>query len=229
MILKKLGLFFLTLLILSVSTVASYAQSPNFLFYPSNGTVKDSSKGFTVDILIDSAGEKISKARFAIKFDPTQIQVVNASKNNTLFDQWPEDESTIDNQRGMIMLTGFTQSGTTTPLYVTGSEPDVMGRVQFEVITESEDDVVLSFEFSGTDEMFKSVIMKDGSPPQNILTTISEPAVFSLTGFISPSTAIEPSHIGIVLGILLIAVGIFVRNIKDSTFTKKRGTVVLYE
>ena len=229
MILKKLGLFFLTLLILSVSSIASYAQTPSFSFYPPNGTVKDSSKGFTVDILIDSAGESISSARFAIKFDPTQIQVTNASKNNTLFDQWPEDESTIDNQRGMIMLTGFTQSGGTLPLYITGSEPDVMGRLQFEVITESEEDVVLSFEFSGTDEIFKSVIMKDGSPPQNILTTISDPAIFSLTGFVSPSTAIEPSHIGIVLGLLLIAVGIFVRNIKDSTFTKKRGTVVLYE
>lgn len=222
MILKKLGVFFLTLLMFSMSSIVSYAQSPNFLFYPSNGTVKDSSKGFTVDILIDSAGEKISKARFAITFDPTQIQVTNASKNNTLFDQWPEDESTIDNQRGMLMLTGFTQSGSSIPLYLTGSKPDVMARIQFEVITESKDDVVLNFEFSGTDEMFKSVIMKDGSPPQNILTSVSDPAVFSLTGFVSPSTAIEPSHIGIVLGLLLIAVGIFVRNIKDSTFTKER-------
>ena len=229
MILKKLGLFFLTLLILSVSSIASYAQTPSFSFYPSNGTVRDASKGFTVDILIDSAGESITKARFAIKFDPTQIKVINASKNNTLFDQWPEDESTIDNQRGMIMLTGFTQSGGSLGLYTTASEPDVMARLQFEVITDKKEDVLLSFEFSGTDQMFKSVIMRDGSPPQNVLTTVSSPARFSLTGFVTPSTAIEPSHVGIVLGILLIAVGIFVRNIKDSTFTKKRGTVVLYE
>ncbi len=227
--LKNLEAVILSLTMLTLFPLSSFAASPSFSFYPSNGTVADSSKGFTVDILLDSAGESITSSRFAIKFDPNQVQVVKASKNNSLFDVWPEDESTIDNQRGMLMLTGFTQSGGSKSLYVTGSEPDVMARVEFEVVTDEKEDIVLSFEYSGTDQLFKSSIMKEGSPPQNILLSQPEDAIFSLSGFKSPSTAIEPSHIGIVAGLIFIAVGIFVTNVKTPFFNKKRGTIVYYE
>lgn len=227
--LKNLGLLILSFSILTVSPLFTYAASPSFSFYPSNGTVADSSKGFTVDVLLDSAGESITSARFAIKFDPNQVQVVKASKNNSLFDMWPEDESTIDNQRGMLMLTGFTQSGGSKSLYVTGSEPDVMARIEFEVVTDEQEDIVLSFEYSGTDQLFKSSIMKEGSPPQNVLLSQPNEAIFSLSGFKSPSTAIEPSHIGVIAGLIFIAVGIFVTNVKTPFFGKRRGTIVYYE
>ncbi len=229
MISKKLGLILLTLLILSLSSVSSYASEPGFSFYPTNGTIQDSSKGFTVDILLDSGLEKITSARFAVTFDPNQIQITKASRNNTLFDQWPDDESTIDNKRGMVMLTGFTQSGGTVSLYQTDGQPDVMARLEFEVVTKKKENITLNFEYSGSDEMFKSVIMKDGSPPQNVLASKPESATFSLSGYVSPSTAIEPSHVGIIVGIVLIAIGLFITNVKTSVFTKKKGTVVLYE
>lgn len=229
MIQKNLGALIFIFFLLLVSPLEALAQAPSFSFYPKSGTVKDSSKGFTVDILLDSASESITKARFAVKFDPRQIQIVKASRNNSLFDQWPEDESTIDNSRGMVMLTGFTQSGGEKDLYVTQGDPDVLARLEFEVITEENDDIVLEFEYSGTDELFKSVIMKDGSPPQNALVSKPNSATFSLTGYRSPNTAIEPSHIGVVAGLLLIAVGIFVRGSKPSIFRKKRGTLVFYE
>ena len=229
MILKNLVVSFLSLIILVVSPLSSYAASPSFSFYPKNGSVRDASRGFTVDILIDSSGERITKARFAVKFDPSQIQILKANRNNTLFDQWPEDESTIDNQRGMVMLTGFTQSGGTKSLYITEGEPDVMARLEFEVITEEKGEIVLDFEYSGSDVLFKSVIMKEGSPPQNVLASQPESANFALRGFVSPRTAIEPSHIGIVVGLVLIAVGIFISNTKVSSFRKRKGTVVLYE
>ncbi len=229
MILKKLVVFVLTLIILGISPILGHAASPTFFFYPQNGSVRDSSKGFTVDILIDSAGERITKARLAVTFDPTKIQVVKANRNNTLFDQWPEDESTIDNRRGMVMLTGFTQSGGTKSLYMTEGEPDVMARLEFEVITEEKGEILLNFEYSGSDDLFKSVIMKEGSPPQNVLASQPESAKFALRGFTSPSTAIEPSHLGIVAGFVLIAVGIFISNSKVSSFRKRKGTVVLYE
>jgi len=229
MILKNLVVYVLTLLILAVSPLLSHAASPSFSFYPQNGIVRDVSKGFTVDILIDSAGERIMKAKFSVKFDPSQIQIVKANRNNTLFDQWPEDESTIDNQRGIVMLTGFTQSGGTKSLYTTDGESDVMARLEFEVITEEKGDITLDFEYSGRDDLFKSVIMKDGSPPQNILLSQPESAVFTLREFVSPSTSIEPSHIGVAVGLVLIAVGIFISNTKSSFFRKKKGTVVLYE
>lgn len=207
----------------------AHIYAANFFFYPSNGTVRDSSSGFTVDILLDSSNEKITEARFAVTFDPSQVQLVKASRNNSLFDQWPEDESTIDNSRGMVMLTGFTQSGGSKALYVTEGNPDVLARLEFKVITEKKEDIVLSFEYSGVDEIFKSIIMKDGSPPQNILLARPQSATFTLTDFKSPSTAIEPGHIGMILGLILIAIGIFVRGTDISVFRKRKGTVVVYE
>ncbi len=229
MIQKNLGLTISVLLLLFISPLQVFAQSPSFTFYPSSGTVRESSNGFTVDILLNSGSESISKARFAVKFDPKQIQLTKASRNNSLFDQWPEDESTIDNTRGMVMLTGFTQSGGEKELYKTDGDSDVFARLEFDVITSKKEDIVLDFEYSGTDDLFKSVIMKDGSPPQNALLSKPSSAKFSLTGYVSPQTAIEPSHIGIIAGILLIGVGIFVRTSKPNIFKKKRGTLVYYE
>jgi len=227
--LKNLGYILLAFIIFIVSCSQTFAQEANFSFYPSNGTVKDPSKGFTVDVLLDSGTQSITKARFAVKFDPRQIQITKASRNNSLFDQWPEDESTIDNKRGMVMLTGFTQSGGTIPLYTTETQPDVLARLEFEVVTEKKEEINLEFAYSGTDEMFNSIIMKDGSPPQNVLLSSPQGATFTLSGYVSPSTAISPSHVGVIVGIVLIGVGIFVTNMKTSSFTKRKGTVVLYE
>lgn len=227
--LKNLASLFLLFILLGISPVLAYGVSPNFYLYPSNGTIADSSKGFTVDVLLESAGESITSARFAIRFDPTQIQVTKASKNNSLFDQWPEDESTIDNGRGMVMLTGFTQSGGSKSLYITDGDPDVMARLEFEVITEEKEDIVLTFEHSGIEELFKSSIMTEGSPPQNVLLSRPSEGIYTLSGFKSPSTAIDPSHIGIVVGLVLIGIGLFVTKSKVSLFSKKRGTIVFYE
>lgn len=228
MISKKLVIYFLILGI-GIFTPSAVLAAPSFSIYPSGGTIKDISKTFTMDVLIDSDSESITKARVAISFDPKVVKVVKASKNNTLFDQWPEDESTIDNSKGMVMLTGFTQSGTSKSLYVTDGDPDVMARIEFEVITKEKGDIVFNFEYSGTDEIFKSVIMKDGSPPQNVLSSRPNSATFTLSGYRAPSTAIEPSHIGAIVGVLLIGIGIFVRSTSSSMFRKKKGTVVLYE
>ena len=224
---KNLEVILLAVVLLLISPI--YTLAANFSFYPSNGTVKSTSRIFTVDILIDSEGADITSARFAIKFNPTQVRVVKASKNNTLFNLWPEDESTIDNSRGMLMLTGFTQSGTEKSLYKTVSNPDVIARVEFEVITESKDDVVLSFEYSGSNELFKSSIMQEGSPPQNVLLVKPEDAVFSLGRFKSPQTAIEPTYIGVIVGLVLIGVGIFIVNSKISLFERRRGTIVYHD
>ena len=225
---KKLVIYFFIAGIL-IFTPSVVLASPTFSIYPSNGTIKDVSKGFTVDVLINSDEEEVTKARFAITYDPKIIKVVKASRNNSLFDQWPDDESTIDNTRGMVMLTGFTQSGGDKPLYTTNGDPDVMARLEFEVVTNKKENAVLNFEYSGTDELFNSVIMKDGSPPQNILSTRPTSATFTIGTFKSPSTAIEPSQIGVIAGIVLIGIGIFVRNTRSNIFRKRKGTVVLYE
>lgn len=217
MIPKKLVIYFLIVWILVFIPSTAFA-APNFYLFPSNGTIRDISKGFTVDVLLDSDGEEVVEARFAITYDPEVVRVVQASRNNSLFEQWPDDGSTIDNSKGIVMLTGFTQSGSTKPLYATTGEPDVMARIEFEVITDKKEDIILNFEYSGNDEIFKSVIMKDGSPPQNILLSKPNGATFTLSEFRSPSTAIDGSNIGIILGLLFISIGIFCKEFKSASF-----------
>lgn len=227
--LKKIVIVFvIAVSIFNALTERSFASDATFSFYPEGGIVKNISNGFIVDVLLDSGDEDITKARFTINFDPTILKLVKANKNNTLFEQWPEDESTLDNKNGVVMLTGFTQSGNS-GLYNSKGEPDVMARLEFEIISKNTKEIKLDFEYSGSDELFSSVIMKDGSPPQNILSSKPDSAVFTYGGYVNPSTAIEPSHVGIAIGIILIGIGVFLTSSKSPTLGKKKGTVVLYE
>lgn len=225
--LKKIvtSIFLFALVLLLPSYVFA---SPMFELYPQSGIVKDPTKGFTVDILIDSDGEDITQASFTLKFDPDIVQVRSANKNNSLFDQWPEDESSIDNTNGVIVLTGFTQSGVK-ELYNGDGTKDVFARIDFDVISTEKKEIVLEFEYGGVDTIFTTVIMKDGSPPTNILLSKPESGVYSYTGKTVPSTGIEPQHLTIVLGLILISVGVFVTSTKSNPLRKKRGTVVLYD
>jgi hypothetical protein len=203
------------------------AQTPSLSFYPSSGVIKDVDEGFIVDILVDSAGEKLTKARMVFNFDPRQIQIVKASKNNSLFEQWPEDESTLDNENGVVMLTGFTQSGSG-ELYETIGEPDVIARLQFDVVTDDTDaEIPLEWEFTGSDELFQSVLLEDGSPPQNILETRPSDALFRISEL--TQTAIDPRYIPFIIGGLLILIAGVVISSKPEFTRKKYGTVVVYD
>lgn len=226
---KKIVIFFVFVLTLFfVLPQEAFASEPTFSFYPNKGIVKDVSDGFTIDVLIDSGDVDITKARFVVKFDPKVIQIKKANRNNVLFEQWPDDESTIDNKNGIVMLTGFTQSGSA-DLYNSDGEPDVMARLEFEIVSKTTKEIVLSFQYTGSDELFSSVIMEEGSPPQNILSSRPDSAKLTYGGYVSPSTAIEPTHIGIAVGIILIGIGVFLTSSKSPTLRKKKGTVVLYE
>lgn len=203
------------------------AQSPSLSFYPSSGMVKDVDKGFTVDILLDSGNQKLTKSRMVFNFDPTQIQITKASKNNTLFEQWPDDESTLDNKNGVVMLTGFTQSGSG-ELYQTSGEPDVFARVEFEVITdEKKAQILLEWEFTGGDDLFQTVLLAEGSPPQNILITRPVNADFAIGEL--TQTAINPRHIPFITGgLLILGAGVIITS-KPELTRKKYGTVVVYD
>lgn len=206
----------------------TYAASPSLYFYPSSGIISNVKDGFTLDVLINSGGYDITQARFTITFDPKVIQVTKASRNNTLFDEFPDDESSIDNTNGVIMLTGFTQSGGSFDLY-NNDKADVLARLEFDIVSSKKEDIILDWEYSGEDDMYKTFLMKNGSPPQNVLSSKPERAKFTYSGSSVPSTAIEPTYIGIFFGIVLIAVGVFITNTKAPIFRKKKGTVVLYE
>lgn len=222
-----------TILILAISPALASASGGEFTLYPSGGKAYDNGEGFTVDILIDSGEESLVEARSVITFDPELVKVTDAKRNNSLFLTWPSDESTIDNENGVVMLTGFTQSGTGDP-YLTEGDPDVFARLSFEILKEGE--LTLDWEFSGTDESFKSVMMTDGSPTQNVLETKPASATYTLiigesttpTGTDTPTTGIEFKISEILVGTVLVILGMYLMIAKPAP-TKRTGTVVIYE
>jgi len=200
------------------------ASEPAFSLYPSGGVVTNKNNGFTVDVMIDSGGEALTSARFVITYDPEYVRLKKAEKNNALFAQWPDDETSIDNTNGVVMLTGFSQSGTDT-LYTTKTTPEVMARLSFEVIKLGK--TTLDWEFSGSDDSFKSVMLTDGSPPQNVLKTKPASATFTIEKEIV-NTAIPWNRYVLIGGMVFILFGAFMMFSRPKGFGKK-GTVVIYE
>lgn len=161
---KKL-LFTIILLLAVLFPTRIYAANPQFSLRPGSGNVLVG-KNFTVDILIDTKGNNVALARAVLKFDPSLVQVIKANRNQSLFCQYPDDQQSIDNDNGLVMVTGFCQSGVGQP-YKTSGDADVLARVTFKAVKSGT--VNLEWEYSGEDEPLKSVIMKDGSPPTNLL------------------------------------------------------------
>lgn len=225
----------LTILIFSILltfTGVSYIQAsePMMSFYPKGGAVLNKENGFIVDILINTAGEEIALAKFTVLFDPQVLQLRKAERNNTLFDQFPQDEASTDNENGVILLTGFTQSGAGT-LYTTGAKSDVFARLTFDVLGEGE--TVLDWEYLGTGATFDTVMLKDGSPPQNILRTKPESATFSIGDDIIdpgiPITFVPIDRYVLITGIVLVVFGAFLVLTKPRGVKGKRGTVLVYD
>lgn len=224
---KYLKIITSVLILLPLLFVApAYASStPMFSIYPAGGTVVNKDNGFTIDVMIDSGGRALTTARFVILFDPAYLQLTNVERNNSLFTQWPTDESTVDNTNGVVMLTGFSQSGVNT-LYTTVSDPDVMARLTFKVVKTGK--VTFDWAYSGADEDFKSVLLVDGSPPQNVLATKPTAVTFTISNTIA-NTAISWNRYILVGGLVLILFGALITFSKPRRFNKRRGTIVVYE
>lgn len=167
-----LSLFFI-FVVFQVSFTNTLAANANYSVTPKSGYVQVN-KDFVFDILIDTDNENSNLARAVLTFDPKMIRVVKAEKNSNLYCNWPEDEQTIDNVNGVIMITAFCQSGAGT-LYKTTGEPEVFSRLTFRPLKAGR--VTFNWKWTGENQSFNSAIMKDGSPPQNLLTTV--PAAFS--------------------------------------------------
>jgi hypothetical protein len=173
---------------------------------------------FIIDILIDSEGSSLVEATAVIVFDPTLIQITEVKRNASLFDTFPENEQTTDNDNGVIMITGFTQSGNGT-LYNTSGDPDVLVRVTFEANREGTVD--FEWEYSGSNEPFKSVLMKDGSPPTNVLSSKPSSVTFTIleddSGNTTPTTGLMDNTslsfaIGIFVAGVALTIGIVILN-----------------
>lgn len=224
---KYLKTIFLTVFLFTFVFVSPIkaATEPMLSIYPAGGTVTNKDNGFTADVMIDSAGEQLTEARFVITYDPTYLQVTKAEKNNTLFGQWPEDETSIDNTNGVVMLTGFSQSGTDT-LYKTSSTADVMARLTFKVLKTGT--VTLDWSYSGADEDFKSVLLTDGSPPQNVLKTKPTAVTFNIEKTIVNTAVTWNKYILVGGGVLILFGGLMIFS-KPTRFSRRKGTIVIYD
>lgn len=208
----------------------TYASEPTFTLYPAGGQVLNKSNGFVVDVLVDTAGQEIVSAKFVLLFDPAVLQLTKAERNNSLFTQWPSDESTLDNENGVVMLSGFTQSGTGT-LYKTGEKADILARLTFKVLKEGS--TVLDWEYGTSNGVFSTVLMKDGSPTTNILTTKPKAATFTISkNILDPSnvdTGIPIDRYVIFGGLVLVLFGAFMIFTRPGSLRKKTGTVIVYD
>ncbi len=208
---------------------AQEQPEPTFKLYPPGGKVLNKDQGFVVDVLINTAEQEIVSANFSLLFDPKILQVKKAERNNSLFSQFPDDQTSIDNKNGVVYLTGFTQSGTGT-LYKTQGDPDVFARITFQVLEVGE--TTLDWEY-GDNADFGTGIYVDGSPPQNILRSKPLPATFTIGDeVLSPSnlnTGFSVDEYIIATGAVLLLFGGFMVFSKPRNFKKKSGTVVIYD
>ncbi len=208
------------------------AASPSFSFYPNGGVVVNASQGFIVDVMIDTGGEQILSAKFTVLFDPREIQLTKVEKNNSLFAQWPEDESTVDNDNGVVMLQGFSQSGSGNEYATTGGA-DVFARLHFKALKQA--DTVLDWEYETNNGVFETVMILDGSPANtNILVTKPSSAVFKIGNVTqldhsNINTAIPIDKYILFTGIALILFGGFMVFTKPRSFNRRKGTVVIYD
>jgi hypothetical protein len=226
---KNLVTIFFSLLFLVFTSSAIFAAEPSFSFFPAGGMVVDKSKGFSVDILIDTAGQEAVSAKFVVLFDPTVLRLTKAERNSSLFSQWPKEESSIDNDNGVVMLGGFTQSGTGSP-YKTSGKPDVIARLTFEVLREKV--TYLDWEYNTNNGVFDTQIMKDGSPPMNILTKQPAAVTFQIgkgDATLKPDvkTGIFDSKYVIIAGAVLLLFGGFMIFTRPNFYRRGKGTVVV--
>lgn len=211
----------------------SYAAEPSFSFNPAGGYVRDEGKGFTVDVVINTGGQEIVSAKFVVLFDPTVLRLTKAERNRTFFANWPDDESTLDNDNGVIMLSGFTQSGRS-GLYSSSPEGDVIARLTFSVLRSKT--TYLDWEYDTNNGIFDTYMMKDGSPPQNILRSKPVAIVLQMAGGgdlkIDPSTVktgIFDAKYLLIAGVILLLFGGFMIFTRPNVYRRGKHTVVVYD
>ena len=61
---------------------------------------------FEIPVKIDTAGKNINAAEIYLEFDPSQLEVISVSKDNSFFTLWITDEPKFSNDRGDISFAG---------------------------------------------------------------------------------------------------------------------------
>lgn len=235
-IIRKIKASLLLSLLLTLGYGVGDVNAATFTLNPDAGTLVNG-ETFIIDILIDSEGDEIIQATAVLTFDPSLVQIVKAERNSSLFATYPDGNQSTDNENGVLMLTGFSQSGAAAPYKTTG-EPDVFARVTFTAINEGE--LRVEWEYTGFDDPFKTIMLSDGSPPQN--TMDGEPAAgryaIQDADKIAPGSVvyagisgIDDVYIGIAIFIasLILGTGIWIyARASDRLITSNKKTIVHY-
>jgi len=208
------------------------ATEGSFSIYPDSGTVKLNSE-FTTDVRINSDGDSVTLARVVLLFDPRYIEVTAAEYNASMFCSYPSDDRTIDNTYGVIVFTGFCQSGVDN-LYTTEGDFDVFVRLKYMV--KKSGIITLDWKYSGEDEPFNAIILKEGSPPSSILKSSPGSARFVVEGFDDsegndkvPNTGEAFGYGFLISGIILIVLGAIYYKYGGNRIDQSRKTIVVYE
>jgi hypothetical protein len=238
---KTLKTFIFAIVLGLFSAGITFAAEPMFTVTPSSGYVTVG-KTYTIDIKIDSAGEKLTLARAVFVFNPLMVKIVKAEKNASIFCTWPEDQQTIDNKNGVVMVTAFCQSGAD-DLYLTEGGADVFTRITFTPLKAGS--IVMNWEWTGEDQEFKSVMMIDGSPTENVL--LNSPLDFKYTavttsdgggnngGGTTPNTGVLDMQPYVVSSIILVSIALIFGGsyllllANKKLLHKKFKTLVVYE
>jgi hypothetical protein len=216
----------------ALSTTLVVGSNSELTLFPGQGSVEQGND-FTVDVLIDTKGSEVLLVRAVLNFDPELVRLDEVEINETLFCDWPTGEQLVDNDDGIFMATGFCQSGGENELYSTVGEPDVFARLKFATLQAGS--LVLEWEFSGIDEPMTSVVISDGSPPQNILDfenitynyTITEPVKMPETSI----PALENISSTFLLGGSVFVLAFLANVLLDPKrrYFKKSRTIVVYD
>lgn len=87
----------------AVVEAATMSLSPGSNVYTTGAT-------FTVRVNVNSAGSSINAAEGTLRFNPSQLSVVNVSRANSIFNLWVEEPS-FSNSNGTISFSGGLPSG----------------------------------------------------------------------------------------------------------------------
>ncbi len=162
---------------------------------------------FSIEVYIDSDGEELILSRAALIFDQEYLQITKIERNEGLFCGWDSDRQTADNDNGVIVIEGYCQSGTSS-LYSSSDGGDIFARIHFKAVKPGF--ARIDWEYNGENVEFKSAMMAEGSPPQNILK--QRPSGVTVEIAEQRATTVPRTSVwdrsGVGLGVLFIAASI---------------------
>ncbi len=186
---RKYLIFFILLTVcLFAWCKPAYGAGASIRLYPNTGYASLGSE-FSVDIMLDTAGEETNQTVVVLKYDPAKLEVTKAEYGD-LYCDYPDDKSSIDNTEGILKITGFCQQP-----YKTNGEAGLFARITFQSLVEGVTRV--TFEYDGSDDEWMTSVMSVDSPPENILTVAPARGTYTVISKTSKPTGPKLPGVGL--------------------------------